>query len=39
MQLRGEVEQSSGSLMVLKQPAESKLECWGTPPDTLPLMR
>jgi glycolate oxidase FAD binding subunit len=39
MQLRGEVEQANGSLMVLKQPAESKLECWGTPPDSLPLMR
>ena len=25
--------------MVLKQPAESKLDCWGTLPDSLPLMR
>jgi glycolate oxidase FAD binding subunit len=38
-QLRGELEAASGSLMVLKQPAESNLECWGTPPDSLPLMR
>ena len=37
--LRGEVEQASGSIMVLKQPAESKLDCWGTLPDSLPLMR
>jgi glycolate oxidase FAD binding subunit len=39
MKLRGEMEQASGSMMVLKQPAESKLDCWGTPPDSLPLMR
>jgi glycolate oxidase FAD binding subunit len=39
MKLRGEMEQASGSLMVLKQPAESKLDCWGTLPDSLPLMR
>ena len=39
MKLRGEVEQASGSMMVLKQPVESKLDCWGTPPDSLPLMR
>jgi glycolate oxidase FAD binding subunit len=38
-QLRDEMEKAGGSLMVLKQPAESKLDCWGTPPDSLPLMR
>jgi glycolate oxidase FAD binding subunit len=37
--LRGEMEQGGGSLMVLKQPVESKLDCWGTLPDSLPLMR
>jgi glycolate oxidase FAD binding subunit len=39
MELRRELEGASGSLMVLKQPAESKLDCWGTLPDSLPLMR
>ncbi len=39
LQLRREMEQAGGSLMVLKQPAESKLDCWGTLPDSLPLMR
>jgi glycolate oxidase FAD binding subunit len=39
MQLRGEMEKASGSMMVLKQPPESKLDCWGTSPDSLPLMR
>jgi glycolate oxidase FAD binding subunit len=38
-QLRRELEGASGSLMVLKQPAESKLDCWGALPDSLPLMR
>ncbi len=38
-QLRRELEAASGSLMVLKQPAESKVDCWGTLPDSLPLMR
>jgi glycolate oxidase FAD binding subunit len=38
-QLRSEVEAASGSLMVLKQPAEVNLGCWGAPPDSLPLMR
>jgi glycolate oxidase FAD binding subunit len=38
-QLRRELEEGSGSLMVLKQPDETKLACWGTPPDSLPLMR
>jgi glycolate oxidase FAD binding subunit len=38
-QLRGEIEAASGSLMVLKQMAGTKLDCWGTPPDSLPLMR
>jgi glycolate oxidase FAD binding subunit len=37
--LRREIEEASGSLMVLKQPAETQLACWGTPPDSLPLMR
>ena len=39
MRLRDELEEAKGSLMVLKQPAESKVDCWGTPPDSLPLMR
>jgi glycolate oxidase FAD binding subunit len=39
IQLRAEMEQAGGSLMVLKQPAESKVDCWGTLPDSLPLMR
>jgi glycolate oxidase FAD binding subunit len=38
-QLRRELEEASGSLVVLKQPAESKVDCWGTAPDSLPLMR
>jgi glycolate oxidase FAD binding subunit len=38
-QLRRELEEASGSLVVLKQPAERKIDCWGTPPDSLPLMR
>ena len=38
-QLRRELEEAGGSLMILKQPAESKLDCWGTLPDSLPLMR
>jgi glycolate oxidase FAD binding subunit len=38
-QLRRELEEASGSLMVLKQPAEAKLDCWGTLLDSLPLMR
>jgi glycolate oxidase FAD binding subunit len=38
-QLRRDLEEASGSLMVLKQPAETKLDCWGTLPDSLPLMR
>jgi glycolate oxidase FAD binding subunit len=38
-QLRRELEAAGGSLMVLKQPAETKLDCWGTLPDSLPLMR
>jgi glycolate oxidase FAD binding subunit len=39
MQLRAEVEQAGGSMMVLKQPVDAKLDCWGTLPDSLPLMR
>jgi glycolate oxidase FAD binding subunit len=38
-QLRRELEAASGSLMVLRQPTEGKLDCWGTLPDSLPLMR
>jgi glycolate oxidase FAD binding subunit len=38
-QLRRDLEDASGSLMILKQPAEAKIDCWGTPPDSLPLMR
>jgi glycolate oxidase FAD binding subunit len=38
-QLRRELEDASGSLVVVKQPAEMQLSCWGTPPDSLPLMR
>jgi glycolate oxidase FAD binding subunit len=37
--LRRELEAAGGSLMVLNQPAERKLDCWGTLPDSLPLMR
>jgi glycolate oxidase FAD binding subunit len=39
LQLRREMEEASGSLMVLKQPAEMKIDCWGTLPDSFPLMR
>lgn len=39
MELRRELEEATGSLMVLKQPAGTKLDCWGTLPDSLPLMR
>jgi glycolate oxidase FAD binding subunit len=38
-QLRRELEEAGGSLMVLKQPPESAIDCWGTAPDSLPLMR
>ena len=38
-QLRRELEEASGSLTILKQPAEEQLPAWGTPPDSLPLMR
>jgi glycolate oxidase FAD binding subunit len=38
-QLRRELEEAGGSLMILKQPAETRLDCWGTFPDSLPLMR
>jgi glycolate oxidase FAD binding subunit len=38
-QWRGELEAASGSLMVLKQPAKTGLDCWGTLPDSFPLMR
>jgi glycolate oxidase FAD binding subunit len=39
MELRRELEDAGGSLMVLKQPEETRLDCWGTLPDSLPLMR
>jgi glycolate oxidase FAD binding subunit len=37
--LRREIEEAKGSLMVLKQPPEMKIDCWGTLPDSFPLMR
>jgi glycolate oxidase FAD binding subunit len=37
--LRREFEEASGSLTILQQPAGGTLACWGTPPDSLPLMR
>jgi glycolate oxidase FAD binding subunit len=39
MKLRHELEEAKGSMMILKQPVDTKLDCWGTPPDSLPLMR
>ena len=39
MPLRNELEAAGGSLMVLRQPEQRKLPCWGAPPDSLPLMR
>ncbi len=39
MRLRDELEAAKGSMMVLKQPVDTKLDCWGKPPDSLPLMR
>jgi glycolate oxidase FAD binding subunit len=39
VELRRDLEGASGSLMVLKQPAEMKVDCWGALPDSLPLMR
>jgi glycolate oxidase FAD binding subunit len=38
-QLRRELEEARGSLTVVKQPANAELSSWGTPPDSLPLMR
>ncbi len=38
-QLRRELEEASGSLMVLRQPVGGGLSCWGAPPDSLILMR
>jgi glycolate oxidase FAD binding subunit len=38
-QLRRELEAAGGSLMVLKQPEARKIDCWGTLPDSFPLMR
>jgi glycolate oxidase FAD binding subunit len=37
--LRHDLESASGSLTVLKQPEEASLDCWGTLPDSFPLMR
>jgi glycolate oxidase FAD binding subunit len=37
--LRREMEEAKGSLMLLKQPAETRIDCWGTLPDSFPLMR
>jgi glycolate oxidase FAD binding subunit len=39
LELRREMEEASGSLLVLKQPAETGIDCWGTLPDSFPLMR
>jgi glycolate oxidase FAD binding subunit len=39
VRLRAACEAGSGSLTILKQPAEAGLSCWGTLPDSLPLMR
>jgi glycolate oxidase FAD binding subunit len=38
-QVRRELEDAKGSLTVLKQPRETSLDCWGTLPDSFPLMR
>jgi glycolate oxidase FAD binding subunit len=39
-ELRRELEAASGSLFVMKQPATARaVDCWGTLPDSLPLMR
>jgi glycolate oxidase FAD binding subunit len=38
-QLRTELEAAGGSLMVLKQPAEGNVDCWGTLPDSFRLMQ
>jgi glycolate oxidase FAD binding subunit len=38
-QLRRDLEAASGSLTVLKQPAGTDLDSWGTLPDSFPLMR
>jgi glycolate oxidase FAD binding subunit len=37
--LRRELEEASGSLTMLQQPAGGTLACWGATPDSLPLMR
>jgi glycolate oxidase FAD binding subunit len=37
--LRQQLEAKSGSLTILRQPAGTGLDAWGTPPDTLPLMQ
>jgi glycolate oxidase FAD binding subunit len=38
-QLRRDLEAASGSLTLLKQLEETSLDCWGTLPDSFPLMR
>jgi glycolate oxidase FAD binding subunit len=38
-QLRSELEAAGGSLMIVKQPAERKIDCWGTLPDSFRLMQ
>jgi glycolate oxidase FAD binding subunit len=37
--LRREMEEAKGSLVLLKQPAETGIDFWGTLPDSFPLMR
>jgi glycolate oxidase FAD binding subunit len=37
--LRRDLERSGGSLVILQQPPSGSLDRWGTPPDSLPLMR
>jgi glycolate oxidase FAD binding subunit len=39
LQLRQKLEAARGSLTILQQLAETTLDPWGKPPDTLPLMR
>jgi glycolate oxidase FAD binding subunit len=39
LELRRELEAGGGSLMILQQPAQSKLDCWGMLPDSFSLMK
>jgi glycolate oxidase FAD binding subunit len=39
LQLRKDLEEAGGSLFVCKQPAEDRLDCWGSLPDSIGLMR